>query len=85
MDTEDIKNAIAEGLLGSIVMVDGDGTHFAAIVVSEEFRGKSMVQQHQLVYKTLGEKVGVEIHALSLKTLTPDEWEKEKTLRSINN
>jgi acid stress-induced BolA-like protein IbaG/YrbA len=66
------------------VIVDGDGTHFSAVVVSEEFQGKSMVQQHQLVYKTLGDKVGADIHALSLKTLTPDEWEKEKYIRTVS-
>ncbi len=84
MDIEDIKKAIEDGLQGANVIVDGDGTHFAAVVVSEEFQGKSMVQQHQLVYKTLGDKVGADIHALSLKTLTPDEWDKEKNLRSVS-
>ncbi len=84
MDIEDIKKAIEDGLQGANVIVDGDGTHFAAVVVSEEFQGKSIVQQHQLVYKTLGDKVGADIHALSLKTLTPDEWDKEKNLRSVS-
>jgi len=84
MDIDDIKQAIAEGLDASTVMVEGDGTHFSAIVVSEKFAGKSMVQQHQMVYGTLGDKVGADIHALSLKTLTPDEWEKEKDLRAIS-
>jgi acid stress-induced BolA-like protein IbaG/YrbA len=84
MDIEEIKKTIADGLEGSTVIVDGDGTHFSAVVVSEEFQGKSMVQQHQLVYKTLGDKVGADIHALSLKTLTPDEWEKEKYIRTVS-
>ncbi len=84
MDIEEIKKMIADGLEGSTVIVDGDGTHFSAVVVSEEFQGKSMVQQHQLVYKTLGDKVGADIHALSLKTLTPDEWEKEKYIRTVS-
>lgn len=51
-----------------------DQTHFEALVVSSAFAGKSLIQRHQLVYKTLGERMGSDIHALSLKTLTPDEW-----------
>lgn len=84
MDIEEIKQAIAGGLQDSEVIVEGDGTHFSALVVSEEFKGKTMVQQHQLVYKTLGDKVGADIHALSLKTLTPDEWEKESKFRIVS-
>ncbi|NIN36760.1 MAG: BolA/IbaG family iron-sulfur metabolism protein, partial [Gammaproteobacteria bacterium] len=63
---------------GAQVHVDGDGTHFSAVVVSELFAGKSLVQQHQLVYKTLGDKVGSDIHALTIKTMTPEEWENFK-------
>jgi acid stress-induced BolA-like protein IbaG/YrbA len=55
--------------------VEGDdGHHFSAIIVSAEFRGKNMVQQHQLVYHALGEKMEQEIHALSMKTMTPEQW-----------
>ena len=64
---------------GSYVEVEGeDGTHFSAIIVSDEFAGKSMVQQHQVVYKTLGTKMGNEIHALSMQTFTPEQWENNK-------
>ena len=52
----------------------GDGQHFQALVVSREFAGKSRVQRHQLVYKALGERMREEIHALSMRTLTPEEW-----------
>ena len=83
MEIDEIRSVIEKGIPGSQVVVDGDGTHFSAIVVSDEFSGKSMVQQHQLVYKTLGDKVGTDIHALAIKTYTPDEWEKEKDLRVI--
>ena len=83
MEIDEIKSFIESGLPGSEVIVDGDGTHFSAIVISNEFAGKSMVQQHQLVYKTLGEKVGSDIHALAIKTYTLEEWEKEKNLRVI--
>jgi len=51
-----------------------DGQHFEAVIVSPQFTGKNMVQQHQLVYQTLGDLMHVEIHALSMKTLTPQQW-----------
>lgn len=70
-----IKGYIEEGLPCEWVEVAGDdGRHFEALVVSAAFAGKGRVQQHQLVYQALGERMGNEIHALSLKTLTPDEW-----------
>jgi len=56
------------------VEVTGDGQHFQAVIVSEAFRGKSRVQQHQLVYRALGERMREEIHALSMQTLTPENW-----------
>ncbi len=83
MDITEIKQMIEAGLPDAMVEVDGDGNHFSAVVVSEEFAGKNMVQQHQLVYKTLGEKMGNEIHALSIRTLTPEEWEQKKDLRVL--
>jgi acid stress-induced BolA-like protein IbaG/YrbA len=54
--------------------VDGDGAHFQAVIVSAAFAGKSRVQRHQIVYATLGARMREEIHALSMRTLTPDEW-----------
>jgi acid stress-induced BolA-like protein IbaG/YrbA len=54
--------------------VVGDGTHFEAVIVSEAFAGKNRVQRHQLVYQTLGDRMREEIHALSMKTYTPQEW-----------
>jgi acid stress-induced BolA-like protein IbaG/YrbA len=53
----------------------GDGQHFQAVVVSHAFTGKSRVQRHQLVYQALGERMREEVHALSMKTLTPQEWQ----------
>jgi acid stress-induced BolA-like protein IbaG/YrbA len=70
---DDIKQMIERGLPGARVSVTGDGHHFEAEVVAREFAGKSTLQQHQLVYRTLGGKMGNEIHALSLRTLTPAE------------
>ena len=78
MEIDEIRLAIETGIPGSQVTVDGDGTHFSAIIVSSEFLGKSMVQQHQLVYGTLGDKVGTDIHALAIRTFTPEEWETKK-------
>jgi acid stress-induced BolA-like protein IbaG/YrbA len=71
---EDVKRYIAENLDCQHLEVSGDGHHFEAIIVSEAFRGKSRVQQHQLVYRALGERMQEEIHALSMQTLTPEDW-----------
>ena len=73
MQPEDIKQMIETGLPGARVSVTGDGHHFEAEVVAREFTGKGMLQRHQLVYRTLGGKMGNEIHALSLRTLSPEE------------
>jgi len=71
---EDIKGYIENGLPCEHVQVAGDGQHFEAIIVSPEFSGKNMVQQHQLVYKALGDRMRQEIHALSMKTYSPEDW-----------
>lgn len=78
MQAEQIKQMIEAGLPGSQVQVFGDdGRHFDAIVVSPDFAGKSMVAQHRMVYATLGARMeSDEIHALALKTYTPDSWAK---------
>ena len=74
MDPTIIKQCIEEGLECEHVEVAGDGRHFEAVIVSEKFRGLPKVRQHQLVYGALGERMREEIHALSMKTLTPEEW-----------
>ena len=71
-----IKDWIEGGLSCEHVEVAGDGHHFEAVIVSSGFRGKSRVQQHQLVYSALGERMREDIHALSMCTLTPEEWGK---------
>jgi acid stress-induced BolA-like protein IbaG/YrbA len=83
MDCENIKNLIDAGISDCLVDVDGDDTHFQAQVVSDVFSGMTMVQQHQLVYKALGDKMGTEIHALSIQTYTPEEWERQKQLKVL--
>ena len=84
MQIEDITRLIKTGVPDSEVEVDGDGTHFTAIIVSDEFAGKNMVQQHQVVYKALGDKMGTDIHALSIQTYTPEQWKKKSSLRVIS-
>ena len=75
--SESIKIHIENTLPCELVRVEGDdGYHFSAIIVSTEFQDKNMVQQHQLVYRALGKKMEQEIHALSMKTLTPEQWAK---------
>jgi len=71
---ESVKAGIAAGLACERLEVAGDGQHFEALVVSAAFAGKSRVQRHQLVYAALGERMREEIHALSMRTLTPEEW-----------
>ena len=74
MTPAEIEQLIASGLSGCAVTVNSDdNTHFEAIVVSEDFAGKRPLQRHQMVYKTLGELMGGEIHALSIQAFTPDE------------
>jgi acid stress-induced BolA-like protein IbaG/YrbA len=75
LSANDIKIYISQGLACEFVEVLGDdGQHFEAVVVSPAFVGKNMVQQHQLVYQALGDRMRQEIHALSIKTFTPDTW-----------
>jgi acid stress-induced BolA-like protein IbaG/YrbA len=71
---DQIKSYIAQNLPCDHVEVAGDGHHFEAVIVSAEFRGKNRVQQHQVVYRALGDRMREEIHALSMRTLTPEEW-----------
>lgn len=78
MQPEQIARLIEAGLPGSTAMVEGDGTHFSAVIVSEAFAGKSPVQQHRIVYGALGEKMGTEIHALSMQTFTPEQWQNRR-------
>ncbi|MEX0638593.1 MAG: BolA family protein [Burkholderiales bacterium] len=71
---ESIQASIRAGLACERVEVAGDGQHFQALVVSATFAGKSRIQRHQLVYAALGERMREEVHALSMKTLTPEEF-----------
>ena len=72
---ESVKEGIAGGLACEHLEVVGDGQHFQALIVSRQFAGRSRVQRHQLVYAALGSRMREEIHALSMRTLTPEEWQ----------
>ncbi len=75
LTAEQVAAYITAGLACEHVTVQGDdGAHFEAVVVSALFEGKRLVQQHQMVYQALGERMKQEIHALSLKTFTPSTW-----------
>ena len=77
MQTEQIKQKIEQSIANSEVHVEGDGRHFQVIVVSTAFAGKSTLQQHQMIYQVLGNSVGKEIHALSIRTYTPEDWQRQ--------
>lgn len=70
----EVQQFIADGLACHTLQVEGDGRHFFATIVSAEFEGLSRVRRHQRVYQALGERMREQIHALSMKTLTPAEW-----------
>ena len=76
--SESIEQSIAAGLDCEHLQVVGDGQHWEALIVSRAFEGLSKVRQHQLVYQALGERMREEIHALSMTTLTPAQWEELK-------
>jgi acid stress-induced BolA-like protein IbaG/YrbA len=72
---ENVKTYIETALPCEYVEVEGDdGRHFNALIVSAQFSGKNTVQQHQMVYQSLGDKMKQDIHALSIKTFTPEQW-----------
>ena len=76
MTAEELQTIIAAGLPCEHLHVEGDGRHWYATLVSAEFEGKRLIQRHQQVYATLGEKIKTdEVHALSMKTFTPAEWQ----------
>ncbi len=78
MDPRQISGLIEAGFDNATVKVlSDDNTHFEALVVAQEFEGKRSLARHQLVYKCLGTLVGNEIHALSIRALTPDEWQAQ--------
>ena len=74
MNAAEVQSLIEAGLPGAAVRVaSDDDTHFEAVIVASQFEGRRMIQRHQLVYGTLGARMGREIHALSIQALTPAE------------
>ena len=72
-----IEDIIVKNLDCEFIQVKGDdGTHFEAIIVSSLFKDESIIKQHQIVYAALGDMMKQEIHALSIKTITPEQWEE---------
>ena len=79
MNAEDVARLIKQGLPDAEVIVrSDDDTHFEAVVVSEDFAGKSRIARHQLVYATLGTLMGNEIHAMSIRAATPAERDERE-------
>lgn len=82
MNQQQIQSLLEAGLPGAEIQVRGeDGVHFEAIVISPEFAGLSLLNRHRRVYSALGERIGGEIHALALKTFTPQEWTQQNQPR----
>lgn len=82
MEPEEVKKLILAGLPDCEVTVKGDGSHFDTIVVGEVFADKSLVAKQKLVYATVNDCItSGQLHALSIKTYTPSEWEKAKKLQ----
>lgn len=80
MDPEQVKQLIEQGLPECEVHVTGDGSHFEATVIGEVFAGQTLVKKQQLVYATVNDKIASgELHALSIKTYTPDEWQQAQS------
>jgi acid stress-induced BolA-like protein IbaG/YrbA len=78
MNPSDISQLIEAGFDKADVRVSSDdNTHFEAVVVAREFEGKRSLARHQLIYKCLGSLMGNEIHALSIRAFTPDEWQQQ--------
>jgi acid stress-induced BolA-like protein IbaG/YrbA len=75
---EQVKQYIAAGLPCEYLDVEGDGRHFQATIVCAAFEGKRLIARHQMVYAALGDRMREEVHALSMKTLTPTEWNEKK-------
>ena len=77
MTAQELQDLIGSGLSCAHLQVQGDGRHWYATLVSAEFEGKRLIQRHQRVYATLGNRmVTDEVHALSMRTYSPSEWEK---------
>ena len=83
MNSAEITHALRKNLIDSIIEVNSpDNTHFEALIVSDQFIDKTRLKRHQMVYECLGDAVGNEIHALSIRAFTKEEWDKHKLCKS---
>ena len=79
MTPEDVKNHIQQGIPGSEVTVSGEGCNLSVVVVSDSFEGKTMVAEQKMVYATVNDYIASgELHALTIKAYTPEEWKSEQ-------
>jgi acid stress-induced BolA-like protein IbaG/YrbA len=83
MNPDDIKKMIESGIAGAQAHVDGDGSHFIARVISDEFADLSVIKQHKMVYAALGDSMESAIHALSIQTYTKEAWEKARKFQTL--
>ena len=81
MQSSELEALIKAGIPDAEVVVKGDGDHFEATVVSSQFENCTIVRQHQMVYATLGDRIGGEIHALALHTHTPEDWASQRRIQ----
>lgn len=80
MNASEVEALIAAGMPDAQVRVESDdGTHFSAVIVAAAFDGKRTLQRHQLIYAALGARMGREIHALTMQTYTPAEWQAARS------
>lgn len=82
MDSKTIQEMIVKGIPEANVHVDGDGSHFVARVICDQFEGMPLIKQHKMVYGTLGESMGDAIHALSIQTYTVESWKKVQAFQA---
>ncbi|MBF0379508.1 MAG: BolA/IbaG family iron-sulfur metabolism protein [Magnetococcales bacterium] len=78
METEKLRQIIADGMEHEHLVLNGDGRHFDLTIVSAAFVGLNRIQQHQLIYKVLGDLMKEDVHALNMKTFTPEAWAARK-------
>jgi len=83
MNSAEITDALKKNLIDSIIEVKSpDNTHFEALIVSDQFIDKTRLKRHQIIYECLGDAVGAEIHALSIRAYTKEEWNKLNQCKS---
>jgi len=83
MTSDQIKSMIESGIPGAEAHVDGDGSHFVARVISDDFADLSVIKQHKMVYGALGNSMEGAIHALSIQTFTRQAWEKARKFQTL--